>query len=558
MPHHLSSRLLSLLKHLLIATLCAAALFTLDYLYIQLVRPDLIDRFTGWKATDAFWFVFGLMLAATYAPKRLVLILFGSLALIHTSEFGYLSYFGVFFGPYDIWALFFELEDTFKVVVAEPARILPFALATGVLWGLVLYLLGLPKRPANGWVSGIIMTLLFSVPAIQLYGTNKDYFRPSYSYHSLHNSLFTLNYFLAGVLPEQLIKKKGKEYAPYELLSSNIDPVNTVVLIVGESVNPAQLQITGAEVETTPYLQVMKDRGEIETGYAVSSATTTQIASGMLLNVIYEPDNPAQYISRETNLFRLAHQQGYRTHYITTQKTQSMSYYYYDSSIDTYLDYDSMQERKTHGDRRILETIKALKLDYHQKNFLVLQHRNAHIPYVDNYPAEYERFKPANNSFRETSLAQYRNSLLYFDYTMAELINYLKDQVPGQVALFYVSDHSELMGEDGLYGHRTLTPAIARVPFISYTKGIDDEVKQQLYYRSECLPTHFNVARSVAQLLGINIHDPNYQAGITYTNSLDINGSQGFLTLNLAKDLKDYGCVPNNVAQQPADVEPKQ
>ena len=544
-----SGQLLSFIKKALIAALMAACVFLMDTLYIHLFRPDMLERFTGWQMVDAFYFLFALFLAALYSHPRIAVALVTILAIAQISEFGYFSYFGLFFGPYDIWALFSELEDTFKVVVAEPMRILPSVVVSSLLWIGVIWTLARFGSQQSQWPVTVIFSLLFFVPAIQFYGTDKDYFRPSYHYHSSHNALFSVNYFLASVLPGELSKKEGAHYAPYQLRPNTLPQAKTVILIVGESVSPTRLQALGYGVETTPLLQQMKEQGLIDIDNALSSASTTQIASGMIINAIYEPNNLNQFVSKGSNLFRVASQQGYKTHYITTQKTKTMSYYFYDSSIEVYKEYDHMQEKQTHGDRRILETIQDLNINFTQKNFFVLQHRNAHTPYPENYPPEFDKFKPADDSYQETTLAHYHNSLLYFDYTMAELIRFLEEKTDS-AALFYVSDHGELVGENGMYGHRSLSPMIAAVPVITYTKNVSEETMASLYYHTECMPTHFNVARSAAQLMGVDIHNPNYQPGVAYMNGLDINGSQGYLTMDVTDFTDKEQCSGNQVAME--------
>ena len=55
---------------------------------------------------------------------------------------------------------------------------------------------------------------------------------------------------------------------------------------------------------------------------------------------------------------------------------------------------------------------------------------------------------------REEIVNAYDNSILYTDYFLSEAIALLKANTPEfQTTLFYVSDHGESLGENGLYLH---------------------------------------------------------------------------------------------------------
>lgn len=110
---------------------------------------------------------------------------------------------------------------------------------------------------------------------------------------------------------------------------------------------------------------------------------------------------------------------------------------------------------------------------------IVLHQMGNHGPeYYRRYPREFERFKPAcqTGELRDCTQEEvdnaYDNAILYTDYFLSEVINFLKkydDQF--EVAMLYVSDHGESLGEHGIYLHaapymfapkeQTHVPAIA-------------------------------------------------------------------------------------------------
>jgi len=92
---------------------------------------------------------------------------------------------------------------------------------------------------------------------------------------------------------------------------------------------------------------------------------------------------------------------------------------------------------------------------------IVLHQMGNHGPaYYKRYPPEFEKFKPVcnTNQLEKCSLEEiqnaYDNAILYTDYFLAQAIEFLKKNSDRfQTTLFYVSDHGESLGENGVYLH---------------------------------------------------------------------------------------------------------
>lgn len=92
---------------------------------------------------------------------------------------------------------------------------------------------------------------------------------------------------------------------------------------------------------------------------------------------------------------------------------------------------------------------------------IVLHQMGNHGPeYYRRYPKEFERFKPAcqTGELRDCTQEEvdnaYDNAILYTDYFLSEVINFLKKyDEKYEVAMLYVSDHGESLGEHGIYLH---------------------------------------------------------------------------------------------------------
>ena len=102
------------------------------------------------------------------------------------------------------------------------------------------------------------------------------------------------------------------------------------------------------------------------------------------------------------------------------------------------------------------------EVDKMQGNKLIVMHMiGSHGPtYWQRYPKDKARFGPAceqsdiENCSDEEIVNVYDNTLVYTDYVLAQVIDKLKQyQSQYNVAMLYVSDHGESLGEDGMYLH---------------------------------------------------------------------------------------------------------
>jgi len=92
---------------------------------------------------------------------------------------------------------------------------------------------------------------------------------------------------------------------------------------------------------------------------------------------------------------------------------------------------------------------------------VVLHQMGNHGPaYYRRYPAEFEKFTPVCRTSQieqctnEEIVNAYDNAILYTDWFLSEVIGFLKGYDSGfETALYYMGDHGESLGENGLYLH---------------------------------------------------------------------------------------------------------
>jgi len=93
--------------------------------------------------------------------------------------------------------------------------------------------------------------------------------------------------------------------------------------------------------------------------------------------------------------------------------------------------------------------------------FIVLHQKGSHGPaYYKRYPKKYEKFKPVckSNQLQECKRDEvvngYDNTIVYTDKFLSEVIDFLKkNEKKYRVAMYYIADHGESLGENGIYLH---------------------------------------------------------------------------------------------------------
>ena len=96
-----------------------------------------------------------------------------------------------------------------------------------------------------------------------------------------------------------------------------------------------------------------------------------------------------------------------------------------------------------------------------EDTLVVMHTMGSHGPaYYKRYPSPFEVFSPAcqTNQLNECSNEEinnaYDNTIVYADYVLSRLINLFKKYPAGkEIAIFYISDHGESLGESGIYLH---------------------------------------------------------------------------------------------------------
>jgi glucan phosphoethanolaminetransferase (alkaline phosphatase superfamily) len=300
-----------------------------------------------------------------------------------------------------------------------------------------------------------------------------------------------------------------------------------IVYIIGESVNYKHMSLFGYKRDTTPRLRGLAQEGNFVYKQGISSAIATLPACKFITNTICEPDNVVQTSLDTTNLFKLAKQKGFKTFYISSQSDHLLSGIGGTSYIDVIVTKDSNTLRCNElMDEYLLDSLN--QQIFKDKNFIILHQRCIHSPYTGTFGCHYQNrttFKGSNNNIMD----EYDNAMLYNDYLIHQMFEVFNKQTEGNIYIIWSSDHNELMGEGGLYGHGHgyLLPQTADIPMLIQSNDFDFLGKIRTIFR----PTHYEIGKMIANLLGYEIRNPNEEKDVFYISGIDYNGKCGYIRL---------------------------
>ena len=195
------------------------------------------------------------------------------------------------------------------------------------------------------------------------------------------------------------------------------------------------------------------------------------------------------------------------------------------------------------GDEDILEKLKEINLS--EKNFIVLHVRHIHAP----YKTFHERVKPTF-PIDNTVKSCYAGAMVYHDDWIKKTINSIRSILPEETPIIFTSDHAELVGENGLYGHSILDVNVSDVPVWALCPA-DHPLLH--WMRGQHHVTHYELANQISKLLGIEIINPNdcdntyFIAGISLFNPTCIEVTKGKNDVEYKKQEYSFNSIANKI-----------
>ena len=232
---------------------------------------------------------------------------------------------------------------------------------------------------------------------------------------------------------------------------------NTIfVFVIGEAARASNFSLNGYARETNPNL---KKHQVLSFKNFYSCGTSTAISVPCIFSSLDRSNFSRNEFQYNDNLLNLIEKSGLDILWIDNNSgCKSVCDGVRTIEMESFLQNNSKKE--IHDE----EMLKILKNHIEQNNkndlFIILHQKGSHGPgYYKRTPEKFHKFKPICDSVElqqcpsENIINSYDNTILYTDYFLSEIIEILEKEKNVNTVMFYVSDHGQSLGENGIYLH---------------------------------------------------------------------------------------------------------
>lgn len=495
---------------------------------ICLLMPDFLMKlfFESNKGMLHIVFTINLfitMLTLSFCKDRIFPVCFLIfLCLLEMIQHGHMAYFGA---PISLADLIKIYQESHEIIETGCYQLRSFWFVFPLImlcYGLAIWILYLfPKRIQFSYAFLIVIVFVLKPVLLGSYKT------PNIFYPSLYN---TLNTFACSISQSKNFHFQHS-FSPYQVETHHKTTPQNIILILGESLRFDHLSLFDYQRKTTPFLDSLKNHPNFAYKKAVSSGVTTSTSIPMFFNLVREPGNLSLLQNKIANLFRLAKENNYKTFWLSSQELaliQDVASNFIDQAVTS----NSLVTRKNR-DEHILSLFKDLDLG--EKNFIVIHQRTPHEPYEKQYKHRKEQFEIDDVNVRDRkarAINTYDNAVRFYDFLIQETFQIAQQKFSKDFYIMFTSDHGELLGEDGLYGHNHLSLSCSLVPFWIY----GDLKRVQNHLENRAFLNHYQIGILVADLLGYNIHNPNDDNKTYYIHGNGIRSNYFYLEYEIKQE----------------------
>ena len=340
----------------------------------------------------------------------------------------------------------------------------------------------------------------------------------------LKHIIIPFNYFDAtfGLIQKQI---KSNSYTFQDITTdvkyNNVsNKKNLVIFVVGEASRNKNWSLSGYEVNTNKYLE---KQDLIYFNNFFSCGTSTAISVPCIFSHLSRKDFDIDMRNAYSNLLDFLKKANFN---ILWRENNSDC-----KGVCARIKTDNFTKNKIHktlcNSRECFDEVMIDDLQNKinnnefnaENNFIVLHQKGSHGPaYYLRYPENFEEYSPScdseyfNKCSNEEIINAYNNTINYTSYFLNKTIEILQqNQKKYNVALIYVSDHGQSLGEKGMYLHGTpykFAPDEQKhVPFFMW---FSNDFKKDFNINTVCLEnkksqelTHDNIFHSVLGLFNI-------------------------------------------------------
>ena len=246
--------------------------------------------------------------------------------------------------------------------------------------------------------------------------------------------------------------------------ANNAGESGIYVLVIGESQNRTRMSAYGYHLETTPWLNEMKQNKNLllfQNAYSCHVQTVPALTYALTAKNQYNSLDLKEAVS----LIDVANATGYQTVWLSNQ----MRYGFADTPVTViagaagqqiWINAHAGESLKTdYHDAELVRRLQGIKRS--DKMLIVIHLIGNHGSYHNRYPVEYNKFKG------EGKRSEYDNSILYNDHVMEALVKQLSAW-PNFKCLVYFSDHSEEVDHSVGHNPDTFVLDMTYIPLYMY------------------------------------------------------------------------------------------
>ena len=281
-----------------------------------------------------------------------------------------------------------------------------------------------------------------------------------------------------------------------------------VILVVGETARAANYSLNGYEVSTNPLMQARNDVVNFSQFYSCGTATAISVPCLFSKFGREEFSDAKNYYE---NLVDVLAKTGVR---VIWRDNNSGGHQGVANRMSDVVKYGGKS-----FDEILFQDLQANIDTAKEDTFVVLHLEGSHGPtYFKRYPDTFKKFLPTCDTqdlekcSQEQIVNTYNNTLLYTDFILNESIKLLeKYEGSFETTLFYVSDHGESLGENGVYLHGLpyfIAPDTQKhIPALFYFGGANRDKLEKLNRKKAEAFSHDNVFHTMLGLFEIQTQE---------------------------------------------------
>jgi len=260
-------------------------------------------------------------------------------------------------------------------------------------------------------------------------------------------------------------------------------PRNTVVWVIGESLNRSNMSLYGYPRNTTPMLDAM--RNELLVFNDVVSSDPATMSSLMKILTPADLDEPEAW-NQKPDVLMQAKEAGYKTFWLSNQVPNDGWLGLVSNRADERLFINKGAGRgENNFDGNLFPGFEAALANPAPKKFIVVHLLGAHPTYEMRYPKEFSKFDGVTDPLLERLSDagrsawilhlrnKYDNAIAYNDYVVANLLHRtMKIGADGNASLLFNSDHGQEVGHTRNHAGQSVVDASGyEIPMVLWTRS---------------------------------------------------------------------------------------